>query len=224
MKFYGENYMNLKREVSLILVSLILLSATAIAAPTNNIVPIARFSASPLSGYAPMNVTFTDKSIGEPTSWRWTFGDGTNSTVKNPKHTYSKIGNYTVSLTVKNTKGSNTKTVYKYITIQAPQKKPVASFSASPRSGHASLNVTFTDKSTGSPTSWKWFFGDKTNSTVKNPSHIYSKKGKYPVTLIVKNKAGKDSLSRYSYINVLAPKKAVNVNSSTSPLSGNAPK
>ncbi|HEY3362532.1 MAG TPA: PKD domain-containing protein [Methanosarcina sp.] len=80
-------------------------------------VPVASFSASPTSGSAPLKVQFTDKSTGSPTSWKWTFGDGTYSTAKNPAHTYSKIGKYTVSLTVKNTKGSNTKTMSGYIKV-----------------------------------------------------------------------------------------------------------
>ncbi len=65
-------------------------------------VPVAAFSASPTSGYAPLTVKFTDKSTGSLTSWKWSFGDGTYSTQKNPSHTYSKAGKYTVSLTVKN--------------------------------------------------------------------------------------------------------------------------
>ena len=64
-----------------------------------------------------MKVQFTDKSTGSPTSWKWSFGDSTYSTVKNPAHTYSKAGKYTVSLTVKNAKGSNTKTMAGYVTV-----------------------------------------------------------------------------------------------------------
>lgn len=79
---------------------------------------VATFSASPTTGYAPMKVTFTDKSTGSPTSWKWSFGDGTSSTTKNPVHTYSKEGKYTVSLTVKNAKGSNIKTISNYITVK----------------------------------------------------------------------------------------------------------
>ncbi|MGB9929101.1 MAG: PKD domain-containing protein, partial [Methanosarcina sp.] len=37
---------------------------------------------------------------------------------KNPKHTYSKPGKYTVSLTVKNSVGINTKTVSGYIVVK----------------------------------------------------------------------------------------------------------
>ncbi len=60
--------------------------------------PVAAFSASPTSGNVPLNVTFTDKSTGTPTSWKWSFGDGTNSTVQNPTHKYTKAGTYTVAL------------------------------------------------------------------------------------------------------------------------------
>jgi PKD repeat protein len=77
--------------------------------------PKAAFSASSTSGYIPLKVTFTDKSTGSPTSWKWSFGDGTYSTQKNPAHTYSKAGKYTVALTAKNAKGSNTKTISGYI-------------------------------------------------------------------------------------------------------------
>jgi PKD repeat protein len=38
---------------------------------------------------------------------------------------------------------------------------PIASFTATPRTGAAPLSVTFTDTSTGSPTGWAWFFGDE---------------------------------------------------------------
>jgi len=79
--------------------------------------PHADFSAYPRSGYSPLKVTFTDKSTSSPTSWKWSFGDGTYSTTKNPVHTYGKAGKYTVSLTVKNSSGSSTETKYQYIVL-----------------------------------------------------------------------------------------------------------
>ncbi|MGB9929498.1 MAG: PKD domain-containing protein, partial [Methanosarcina sp.] len=85
---------------------------------TLSYLPAASFSASPVSGKAPLKVQFTDRSAGAPTSWKWSFGDKTYSTQKNPKHTYSKPGKYTVSLTVKNAVGSNTKTVSGYIVVK----------------------------------------------------------------------------------------------------------
>ncbi len=162
--------------------------------------PVACFSASPTSGYAPLKVAFTDRSKGKPTSWKWSFGDGTYSTAKTPVHTYSKAGKYTVSLTVKNSAGTSTITGYNYIKVAAPLKTPVAAFSAAPTSGKVPLKVQFTDRSSGSPTSWKWSFGDRTYSTAKNPSHTYSKAGKYTVSLTVKNAKGSNTKTIYGYI------------------------
>uniref|UniRef100_UPI000AF80FF0 NosD domain-containing protein n=1 Tax=Methanosarcina horonobensis TaxID=418008 RepID=UPI000AF80FF0 len=58
---------------------------------------------------------------------------------------------------------------------------PVAAFAASPISGDVPLTVSFTDESTGSPTSWFWDFGDGANSTEQNPSHTYASAGTYTV-------------------------------------------
>ncbi len=80
--------------------------------------PIAAFSASPVSGKKPLTVKFTDKSTGSPTFWSWNFGDKSTSTTKNPMHKYTKAGKYTVSLTVKNAAGSNTRIKLKYITVK----------------------------------------------------------------------------------------------------------
>ncbi|AKB31509.1 hypothetical protein MSSIH_0819 [Methanosarcina siciliae HI350] len=78
-----------------------------ITAPTS---PVANFSTSPASGYAPLTVKFTDQSTGSPTSWNWDFGDGTNATDQNPTHTYSTAGNYTVTFTASNAAGNSTVT------------------------------------------------------------------------------------------------------------------
>ena len=81
-------------------------------------------------------------------------------------------------------------------------KAPSVAFYGSTVSGKAPLTVKFTDKSTGSPTSWSWNFGDKSSSTQQNPVHKYSKAGKYTVSLIVKNAAGSNSATRSGYITV----------------------
>ena len=78
--------------------------------------PIALFSASTLSGAAPLNVTFTDKSYNNPDSYLWKFGDGTTSTQKNPSHTYPVPGYYKVSLTATNGAGSSSRAMNIYVT------------------------------------------------------------------------------------------------------------
>jgi PKD repeat protein len=77
----------------------------------------ANFTASPTSEMVPLTVTFMDASQGNPTSWRWDFGDGSNSTLRNPVHTYTNIGLYTVTLTAANSFGSDTKTRWDYIAV-----------------------------------------------------------------------------------------------------------
>lgn len=61
---------------------------------------IANFSVSAETGLVPITVQFTDQSSGGVTSWRWLFGDGTESTEQNPRHTYTEYGTYTVILAV----------------------------------------------------------------------------------------------------------------------------
>ena len=85
--------------------------------------PVADFSASPTTGKASLTVTFTDNSAGSPTSWSWKFGDKSTSTDQNPVHTYNKTGKYTVSLTVENELGSDTKKISKYIIVKNKLKK-----------------------------------------------------------------------------------------------------
>ena len=165
----------------------------------NETPPTATFSASLTSGKAPLNVAFTDKSTGSPTSWKWTFGDGAKSFVQNPKHKYSKAGKYTVSLTVRNAKGSNTVTKTDYITVIS---KPIANFTSDVTSGKAPLTVAFTDKSMGLPANWKWAFGDGKTSTQQNPEHQYLQEGKYKVTLTVSNAAGGNTVTKTNYITV----------------------
>lgn len=77
--------------------------------------PVADFSATPLSGDVPLNVTFTDLSTNTPTSWAWDFGDGGTSTSQNPTHSYASAGTYTVSLVATNAGGSDTETKTSYV-------------------------------------------------------------------------------------------------------------
>ena len=88
-----------------------------------------------------------------------------------------------------------------YITVTAP-KPPVAAFTANRTSGKAPLAVKLNDRSTGSPETWYWSFGDGKYSTTNNPSHTYSKPGKYTVTLTVTNAAGKSTKKMSNYISV----------------------
>ena len=77
----------------------------------------ANFSANVTSGIAPLTVQFTDRSTGSPTSWNWSFGDGSLSSLQHPAHTYTTTGSYTVSLNATNAGGSNITTRIQYIAV-----------------------------------------------------------------------------------------------------------
>jgi hypothetical protein len=72
--------------------------------------------------------------------------------------------------------------------ITPPPAPPTASFVDSVPTG--SFKVTFTDTSTGNPTSWSWNFGDGATSTVQNPVHTYAVAGMYNVVLVVTGAGG----------------------------------
>jgi PKD repeat protein len=79
--------------------------------------PVASFTGTPTAGTRPLTVQFTDTSTNAPTSWLWTFGDGSTSTLQNPTHTYIAAGGYTVSLNATNAYGSDTMTRANYIVV-----------------------------------------------------------------------------------------------------------
>jgi PKD repeat protein len=79
---------------------------------------------------------------------------------------------------------------------------PAASFTGTPTSGAAPLDVAFTDTSTGSPTSWSWTFGDGGTSTARNPTHTYAAAGTYTVSLTASNASGASTSTRTGYVTV----------------------
>ena len=86
-------------------------STVTVSAVPPPAVPIASFIATPTSGTAPLTVAFdASGSTSDPAvwaTWRWSFGDGTFSSLKNPNHTYTAGGNYTVSLVATNLGGTS---------------------------------------------------------------------------------------------------------------------
>jgi parallel beta-helix repeat protein len=171
-------------------------------------VPITDFTANATSGTMPLTVRFTDQSARIPTGWAWNFGDGTTSTLQNPVHTYLNIGTYTVSLNATNAGGSTIKTCTDYITVTPPV--PVANFTADTTSGRAPLTVPFTDRSTNTPTTWAWNFGDGITSSLQNPVHTYTTPGIYTVRLVAGNNGGSNTSVRSDYISVIIPAPVTN--------------
>jgi PKD repeat protein len=158
----------------------------------------------------PLNVTFTDltpdseKAMG----YMWDFGDGNyydrwvQPLPRIIYHEYAAEGNYRVTLTYFGPREDSYSGI-KDLTVHATTSLPAADFSANITSGKTPLAVAFADMSSGSPTTWSWDFGDRTNAEKQNPVHVYTAPGKYAVSLHVTNDDGDDTKTKTNYILVL---------------------
>lgn len=164
---------------------------------------LANFTSNVTSGYAPLTVQFTDLSTNA-TGWNWSFGDGNNTTLRSPVHTYYLVGNYTVNLTASNE--NNTDSIAREIIVHKAISKNkttlVANFTSNVTSGYAPLTVQFTDTSQNA-TARSWDFNNDgvADSSDTSPIYIYTVPGTYTVKLKVNNTNG--NTSKKSKITVL---------------------
>jgi len=119
----------------------------------------------------------------------WDFGDGRRSVHKNPLYTYTKEGEYTVTLKVTDTEGvySRLSTVIKVV----KSLKPFVQFSTKKhvyKTGEPIVFVNHSYTQESKIKTYHWTFGDALSSSKRSPSHTYVKEGKYLVSLKVCNK------------------------------------
>jgi len=161
---------------------------------------LADFHQNMTQGEPPLTVEFHDTSTGDVEGWNWDFGDQSGSSEKNPIHTYSRAGSFSVTLTVYNPMQRNAVTKEGLISVGSP---PVPEFTANITSGPSPLTVSFKDSSSGLPIQWNWDFGDGTSSDEQNPVHIYNVAGKYDVRLTITNVFGNASIVKEGVITVM---------------------
>jgi len=150
------------------------------------------FSYSPKYPVEGQSVQFVVSASGNPISWRWDFGDGTTSADRNPTHIYSGSGFRRVTLVAAT--DSNSRTASRTVIVMPATAN--ATFVFSPMTPGPGETIQFADTTTGTPTSWQWNFGDGATSTLKNPSHAYSRAGAYSVSLAARNGSGTKAGSR----------------------------
>ena len=136
-------------------------------------------------------ISFTDASVGNGklvSKWKWDFGDGNISILKNPSHTFLAAGDYEVKLIVEGETGcfsdvfSQTIHVIELPKVDFKYSNPTC----------VGQDITFTDLSTtaeGSINKWIWNFGDGTPDEIRYDAspfvHQYTSVGSYKVTLKV---------------------------------------
>jgi PKD repeat protein len=141
----------------------------------------------------------TQNTSTNASSYLWSFGDGSTSTLTAPTHTYGQDGTYTVTLTATNSCGINTAT--QTVSIITP---PSANFTANTTSGCGPLTVAYSNQSSSNSTSYAWTFvgGTPATSTDANPVVVYQTPGNYTAQLTVTNGAGTDTETKASFVTV----------------------
>lgn len=131
-------------------------------------------------------VNFFSNSFGEDLKYKWDFGDGNFSELKDPENVYSKNAYFTVCLTVTNKQGLSHSFCHEVRVTDLPKSDCKADFDYTVNK--TDLSVSLSDKSFGEPTEFIWDFGigDKITGQ-KNFTHKFDKPGHYPIHLTIKN-------------------------------------
>jgi len=104
-------------KIGFALITLLLITCIPSCTKTENQkLPVADFTFSPSSGYKPFTAIFSNTSENAE-SFSWDFGNGDYSSERNPSTTYLNDGVYSVTLTAKNSSGTNK--ITKSITVKA---------------------------------------------------------------------------------------------------------
>ncbi len=173
----------LLRLTSALVVVMVLGSAPASAQP------VADFTWSPEDPPINSLITFTDTSTG---------GTGGTITINNahpqpmPAQLFiTEAGDYEMKLTEQGPGGPSTK--IKWLNVGKATQVLMTASKSTVKTGQS---VAFEDRSTGLVKSRKWTFGDGASSTTSAPSHSWSAKGTFTVTLEVTYTSGKKSATK----------------------------
>jgi len=155
--------------------------------------PLANFSHSePVEGALAFFNDTSTTPVDPVVNWSWDFGDGHVAWGARVTHAYNRTGSFLVSLTIKDDDGS-TNSTSKWVSVE--DVNPVAMFTFSPSSPTEKDIVAFTDTSTtfNQLVEWYWDLGDGSHSSLRNPTHAYSRNGTYHVTIWVQEIDGSNS-------------------------------
>ena len=141
-------------------------------------------------------ISFTDTSIGAPTSCNWDFGDGTSASGPEVEKVWTDEGVFTVTLFISDDAGQESSQAFD-INILAPDllRVPTADFSFRSDTIEVDEVLEFFDQSTGDPDLLLWSFGDGTTDTGSVVSHSFAEPGQYIVSLTASNDAGPNTTS-----------------------------
>ncbi len=142
-------------------------------------------------------------------TYHWDFGDGTWSNEVSPVHIYKRVGVYSVSLEVNDSRSSDT-SIISIVVISEGHNKPVSILKSSAHKdefgnnfAEKEINIFFNATESydpdGFPLSYDWNFGDGNKETGDMVIHKYTTDGTFTVTLTVNDN---DQLTSSSTIEI----------------------
>ena len=159
--------------------------------------PIASFNIENAEGCEPLTVLFTNTTIGKA-EYKWEFGDGSTSNLRNPEHIYEKAGVYNVKMTATGDKRTDVMTG-----VVTVLPSPVAAFSVAERQLYVPNAEAHFYNESEDVVQYLWDFGDGGSSNSENPVYTYLEDGLYDVKYIVTDKnLCSDTLVVEDYIRV----------------------
>ena len=183
-----------------------------------NKAPEGTFTWEPVAPDVGETVTFTpdfedpDDPPDTPFTYEWDFdNDGeVDSTVTSPTYAFREKKNYTVKLTVTDSRGGRTE-VSKTLSV-GNEPPTITSMTADKTTVSVGEAVQFTSTATdtdGTVEDYAWDFRDGTTSSLRSPTHTYMAGGTYTVTLVVTDDRGAESEPATLVITVEAPERVV---------------
>ncbi len=169
-------------------------SNTIVQNVTIDATPVVNFTVNDSLGCGSLLALFTDLSSTPINStYAWSFGDTDISSEKNPSHTFSTNGSYTIKEVVTSPEGCmDSISKINYISMQTA---PTASFVASTDFAFIpNAIVDFTNES-ANYSSVKWDFGDSYFSNSLSPSHDFIDVGQFVVCLTAYSSFGCEDTS-----------------------------
>src|SRR3989475_710393 len=158
------------------------------------------FTLSPGNPAIGVTIAFTATSVGGtlPYSYAWNFGDGSTGSGAITGHSYSSVGQYSVTVTVTDSTGK-TATSSQSVTVAQPNAL-TAAFTYAPSAPISGQSVTFTGTASGgtSPYSYSWNLAG--TSKTGNPVSQSFTNGTYKISVTVTDAAGKTATSSQSLI------------------------
>jgi len=143
-------------------------------------------------------------------AYEWDFGDGSAPVSGiNAAHSYSATGSYTVTLTVRDSRGLENVSS-QVVEVLAPNVLPTAAFTVAASGLTATVDASGSSDSDGQVVAYSWAWGDgSADSTGQLASHAYAQAGSYTTVLTVTDDRGGVSTTSHEVVVTHADPSAV---------------